>query len=108
MKTLKLNEVLRVGPQAGINALIRKRREWEKKGEGRGKRRGGDRRGEEKGGKGFHVLLFAFGKARHLSVHQKNKLLSNIGPASTLLLYFPTHRILNCNCGIVVIASQVD
>lgn len=55
-----------------------------------------DRRRKEKGGKGFHVLLFAFGKARHLSVHQKNKLLSNIGPASTLLLYFPIHRTRDC------------
>lgn len=88
--------------------LLEKGGGGKRRGRGGGKRRGGDRRRKEKGGKGFHVLLFAFGKARHLSVHHKNKLLSNIGPASTLLLYFPIHRILNCNCGIVVIASQVD
>lgn len=112
METLKLSEVLRVGPQTGINALIRKRREWE----GKGKERWGkERRGQERGRKGFRVLLFALGKGKTLVCEAKNKLLSNTEPASTLLLHFPTPRIVEdecCislpNCGIVVIASQVD
>jgi hypothetical protein len=58
-------------------------------GEGRGLGKGGEKRREEKkGGEGSHVLLFALEKGKTLVYAEKNKLLSNTGPASALLLYF--------------------
>lgn len=85
----------------------------EKGGGGKRRDRGGGKgeegTGEERRREGRDFLFYSLPLERQdiCLCTKKNKLLSNTGPASTLLLCFPIHRILNCNCGIVI-ASQVD
>lgn len=106
LEELKLNEVMKVRPHAGINTLF-----LEKKKRG-GKRRGG--KGEGRRGTPFSALCLRKSRKTSVCTAGNEPLSADTGPASTLILYFPASTVRDeCylilpNYSIVVIASQND